>query len=102
MYGIPADSRRPVTIVRTSSSSVTSANGSISSRPLQPQLPPHPAEVVGRLALTALARGHVLHALEQSDELGARRPEPCGRARGASAQRRKRFIDPLPVMLFVE
>src|SRR6266508_6822790 len=115
MYGICADSRRSVTIARTSSSSVMtvfqhrtnlcqgrSRFRTASARPLEPQLPPHPGEVVGGGAGAALAVGHVLHALEERDELGMRGLDARGLARGAPVEGGNRLVEPLPVMLLVE
>src|SRR5436189_26688 len=42
-----------------------------SAGPLEPQLAPHPAEVVGWPALQALAGREILHVLEERDDLGA-------------------------------
>src|SRR6267142_5417929 len=93
MYAIPAASSRPATIVRTSSSSVTrgphppwrplsgrSPLAPSSAGPLEPQLAPHPAEVVGWPVLQALAGRAILHVLEERDDLGAAGLEASGRA----------------------
>src|SRR6266508_5231674 len=106
MYGICADSRRSVTIARTSSSSVMTVSQhrtnlcqgrsrfrTASARPLEPQLPPHPGEVVGGGAGAALADGHVLHALEERDELGMRGLDARGLARGAPVEGGNRLVD---------
>src|SRR5260370_31215984 len=113
MYAIPAVSRRPVTVMRTSSSSVTPAPslpptsdggghcrnrlGTTSPRPREPQLAPHPFEVVSGAAVQALAGREVLHFLEERDQLGARGLEAYGLARRAAAEGGQRLVEPAPI-----
>src|SRR3989442_10037036 len=73
-----------------------------STGPLEPQLAPHPAEVVGWPALQALAGRVTLHVLEECDDPWARRLAARGLTRGVAHGGRHPLLQPGPAAALVE